>query len=393
MLWFKHDLRVDDHPGLLHAAATPGLSHTCCVFVVDVPAMRHLLLSPAGPEVLVATLTCLRSQLRALGNDLIIRVGDSAAELRSIISALGQGTALVAEAEAPGSAWARRLERTLVDSKSLPLVSTQASAWHDGPFDLNYRRWQAGRGAPSPPLGCPARLPPAPASVAPGDIPTPQQLRELLLQLPLASRSTMSLDSSDTEDVLGPSSAGEGAVLRRLAADAAATPADLLQAYLTAPASSGAAPSRSQADIDRLLARASAEQWSSQRLVAEAAAVLEPPSAPGASFNALLGPWLELGALSRRRVLQLTSGSPGTSLPAPVIPTRGAAAAKAAELSDFHHLLAERGFAENRPAGTAPSTRVMQWRWRGMRNEYYVCEPSNADTLPADAPAILLVRL
>lgn len=46
-LWYKNDLRVDDHPGLLAACAAGGVAP---VFVFDAKVLAPLLHMPAGPE-------------------------------------------------------------------------------------------------------------------------------------------------------------------------------------------------------------------------------------------------------------------------------------------------------------------------------------------------------
>lgn len=47
-VWFQHDLRISDHPGLL-AAIQSGAQHVVPFFCLDPALYAHLALMPAGP--------------------------------------------------------------------------------------------------------------------------------------------------------------------------------------------------------------------------------------------------------------------------------------------------------------------------------------------------------
>jgi hypothetical protein len=74
VVWFKQDLRVDDHPGLAAAAARG--TGCVCVFVVD-----EQCLPCAPPQLLVTALQALRRSLCEAGGELVVRVGAAEVEL------------------------------------------------------------------------------------------------------------------------------------------------------------------------------------------------------------------------------------------------------------------------------------------------------------------------
>ena len=78
LVWFKHDLRVDDHPGLV-AAAAPG-GRALCVYVLDPVLAARTSPGPCGAAALAGALACLRSSLRVRGADLVVvRAGPAGA--------------------------------------------------------------------------------------------------------------------------------------------------------------------------------------------------------------------------------------------------------------------------------------------------------------------------
>jgi len=127
VVWFRvGDLRVGDHPGL-HAVATDASARCVAAFVFD--PEEAALATPAAMRSTHESVACLRANLRAIGADLIVRVGDPAIELPAIVRAYG-ATSVTVKTELE---WARRsaLARTLdacaaagatrVDEWDLPL--------------------------------------------------------------------------------------------------------------------------------------------------------------------------------------------------------------------------------------------------------------------------------
>ncbi|GJP47821.1 hypothetical protein CLOM_g7003, partial [Closterium sp. NIES-68] len=92
IVWFKHDLRVNDHPGLhdLSAAgptdsaalAAATTSHAIPLFVFDPEILSAL---PASHlPLLLSAASSLRSSLRSLGSDLVVTRGDSSTAIAKL---------------------------------------------------------------------------------------------------------------------------------------------------------------------------------------------------------------------------------------------------------------------------------------------------------------------
>lgn len=72
VLWFKHDLRVDDHPGLVAASKHP--------IVVPIYVFDHRILSRFSDEMMELVLLAvedLRRSLKEQGSNLMIRFGQA----------------------------------------------------------------------------------------------------------------------------------------------------------------------------------------------------------------------------------------------------------------------------------------------------------------------------
>lgn len=125
--------------------------------------------------------------------------------------------------------------------------------------------------------------------------------------------------------------------------------------------------------------------------VAQAVAGHEVPSSRGASFSALVGPWLDLGAISPRMVVAEAS-KPGASA------VRSSLALRAIEASEFHRHLATKGAFALRPSDAHPAVQVRQYRWRGRQCEYCYLDPaalgiaSEQPLAGLEPPSILLVH-
>lgn len=88
-VWFKHDLRLSDHPGLL-AAVSSG-APIIPFFALCPSLYSPLALTPGGPAALLAGLTRLRAELRAAGSDLVVRLGPAWEVLAQVAGQAGVG--------------------------------------------------------------------------------------------------------------------------------------------------------------------------------------------------------------------------------------------------------------------------------------------------------------
>ncbi len=89
ILWFRQDLRLADNPALTHAAETGRV--IIPVYILDPgPGVRAM--GAASLWWLDKSLRALDATLRARGSRLILRRGDSEAELRRLIGETGAGT-------------------------------------------------------------------------------------------------------------------------------------------------------------------------------------------------------------------------------------------------------------------------------------------------------------
>ena len=167
VMWFRRDLRVEDHPALSAAAAR---GRTVCLFVVD-PAIlgRRHHQAPARLLFLRAGLEALDTQLRERGGRLVVRQGDPTTVVPAVARAVGAEHVHVTRDLSPlGRARDERVHRALaaIDVRFVPyggdlLVPPEALPGPDGAgyrvFTPFHRAWlnQAFVGAP---LAAPSAL-------------------------------------------------------------------------------------------------------------------------------------------------------------------------------------------------------------------------------------------
>jgi len=123
IVWFRAgDLRVHDHPGLAEAAAMTTRA-VIPLFVFDPSEIAHG--TPSDARALHEAVVALRASLRALGSDLVVRVGDPSMEMPSVAAALG-ATSLAAARELE---WARVAgwRETLA---ALRAAGVKCDTWH-----------------------------------------------------------------------------------------------------------------------------------------------------------------------------------------------------------------------------------------------------------------------
>jgi deoxyribodipyrimidine photo-lyase len=174
---FTRDLRVADHAGLGEAVRTS--EHVVPLFVLDDALLRRT--NGANRlAFLLDALADLRSSLRGLGADLVLRRGDPVVETLRVAEAAGASTVVVGDDAGP-YARARqerlvrecrraRLDLRVAETTSViaPGVVTPADRDHYRVFTPYWRRWLATPRRAVEPTPARLRLPPG---IAPGELP------------------------------------------------------------------------------------------------------------------------------------------------------------------------------------------------------------------------------
>lgn len=138
VVWFRDDLRVEDHPALLHAAA----GSVVCLYVLDETSPGVRTLGGAAKWWLHHSLLSLAGALDRLGVPLILRRGAAA----KIVPAV------VAEAGASGVVWNRRYggpERE-VDAQLKTALRSRGVSAHSFPGNLLHEPWTISTEAGTP---------------------------------------------------------------------------------------------------------------------------------------------------------------------------------------------------------------------------------------------------
>ena len=184
IVWFRRDLRLHDHPALLAACA--DRDEVVPLYVLDPTLINGRFASPNRTWFLLESVRALREALRELGSDLVVRVGDPRDIVPATARAAGADAVYVSRDHAPFGR-AR-------DAAVAAALASEEIAWHPrrgvlvhepdevrtgegGPFSVYspFRRaWEvlerrAVRGVPD-------HIPPLPADVTPGPIPSQADL-------------------------------------------------------------------------------------------------------------------------------------------------------------------------------------------------------------------------
>jgi deoxyribodipyrimidine photo-lyase len=99
IVWFRRDLRLHDHPALMSALA--GADRVVPLFVVDPALVGGRFASPNRTWLLLASLEALRASLRALGSDLVVRVGDPRVMVPALARETGAAAVVASREHAP----------------------------------------------------------------------------------------------------------------------------------------------------------------------------------------------------------------------------------------------------------------------------------------------------
>ncbi len=120
LVWFRRDLRSDDHAALHHALAESGRVHA--VFVFDPALLDPLPRADRRVEFIRHSLAALDAELRAAGGGLIVRHGDPMVEIPKLARELGVGQ-VHANTDYEPSAIAR-------DEAVARALTTSGIGWH-----------------------------------------------------------------------------------------------------------------------------------------------------------------------------------------------------------------------------------------------------------------------
>ncbi len=167
LLWFKRDLRVQDHPALAHAAA---LGPLLPLFVVEPEYWELPDVSGRQWAFLAETLTALQAELAALGQPLVVRQGEAVAVLERMRRRFGI-TRMVSHEET-GNGWTYARDRLVA-----AWARAQGVRWEEVPQCGVVRRlpsrdgWQGRRDRfmAAAQVATPEAL--APLEIAPGAVP------------------------------------------------------------------------------------------------------------------------------------------------------------------------------------------------------------------------------
>ncbi|MEX1316371.1 MAG: FAD-binding domain-containing protein [Synechococcaceae cyanobacterium] len=168
MLWFRRDLRLDDHPALVDACRRgPVLP----LFILDPDLLLHPETAPARVAFLLASLKALDHDLRRRGSRLLVRRGEPATVLTAVVRQFG-AAGVVAHIDSErlvGRVRDARVQRSLA-AAGIPL------RWLEPPGGCSallaypaYRRFWHDQMALGP-IPAPSRIPtPAPPAAQEGD--------------------------------------------------------------------------------------------------------------------------------------------------------------------------------------------------------------------------------
>ncbi|KAL6779808.1 hypothetical protein ACKKBG_A13810 [Auxenochlorella protothecoides x Auxenochlorella symbiontica] len=424
MVWFKHDLRVDDHPGLCECGESAPM---LAVFCYDPEVYAHTVLDGAahGAQALATALQRLTRDLADRGVQLLVTSGSWQEVIPDLAAAAGVRRVL-AEDEVESGARAR----VQAVAARLP-AGTQLHTW-TAPLRAGYSDTHAdgadSQGAAAAPLDPPAQLlgvqPPAVQTAVPLSAKEMERLAVLAVGAQLhpslqswwkerasvtlghdegASGPALPLDSQGALDALDArrSDLEEGAGAPHLGAATSLPAPGRANGADTGIAPRGASPAASRTPRDAGLWTQDGVaaylrlglQGDSEESGAELASLVEQhsrPAHPSGCFPAIFSRALTLGALSRRRVAaqaravladQAAAGRQGLwRLRRQNRTAKAHVALAAVEASDFHLEMARA-----REGREVHGARLGHWRWRGTLTDYLVAgDPT--------APAILLVH-
>ena len=347
VLLFKHDLRVDDHPGLHRV-----LQSDCSVvplYCLDPQLLFSYLRIPGGVELLHSALCSLRKSLMAMDSYLIVRIGSLPETLAQFVKETGTQTILM-EAEVD-IIWQEAIDRFKSIVPEVAIEEWTCQMYPSQNYCPVFKDIQKTYDLQKP-LSPPSRLPSAHLNKQQDDdsqIPDIDNLKQLLMQ-------TRQMNFQNDEF---PSDRFDRC------------PIDLRQQWSVHLCSDQASPVRW---LQRYLDVSShAVKHPENNTLLQMILTTEDSSFPGISFSSLFALPLSLGILSPRRVAcEVQEG---------VRRGRQSALSKAALFSsesvDFHGYLA-REILRNGCKATPGSSVKRFWKWQGFLTEFAISKPKNS---------------
>lgn len=177
VVWFKRDLRVEDHAALAQACARAQGGRLIALYIAEPEMWAQPDMSGRQWDFTAETLRGLREDLRARGGDLVVRIGDVVTLLRALHRR--HPIARLWSHEETGNGWTYRRDLAVKAFCRQAGIDWREARQFGVLRGLRDRdRWAGAweRLMRAPQVAAPVRLPPLPDGMEPGPIPTAAQL-------------------------------------------------------------------------------------------------------------------------------------------------------------------------------------------------------------------------
>ncbi|CAN1265269.1 Pheophytinase, chloroplastic [Linum perenne] len=374
IVWFKQDLRVDDHPGIVVAS---GFQAVIPVYVFD-----HRILSRYSDEMLELVLFALEDLRRSLirmGSNLMIRFGDAEAVIRSLALEVRSSKVIVEEeVEYHLLKMVEIVEKTLTEmplSAENPKIVQWRTPFHDlkslTGLPANYEEFKKLKLSITSPVPQPDILPGSEFELDWGALPTMDQLKVYMDQNPSILEETWtSVKDISTETILQRRHKGSKFVdssNRSLMQRKKLKNTVFVTEEQNFVGGGSSSVLNGLAAYLRYLEGTARDDWQELHTKLRSAETRD-----GASFPALFGPALSLGIISRRKVYTEAirydrERNGGFRSPFGYSTVTIAAAVNAVCSMEWYWLMARKGQLNGEGLS---STRI--WRWNGFLVQYTV---------------------
>ena len=385
LLWFKHDLRVDDHPFFAQSqSAQDGL--VVPLFVFDPAAYSPYQETAADIEWLEKVLRSLKAKLRALGSDLVVRVGKAEDVIAEVCDQYSVDE-IVTSREA-NCLWSDKMRAIAESAQCAPLRTYMYTMIGENTgWAYPMRASELGQWGLSAPIDPPRGL--ASPAIEDAAVPSAQALRDSL-RGSLGSEEA-SAGAKDEGPKYGGAYCGSDFLVKDPQRAAALRCFDLsgdhdevvsqMGQYFSAFQSAGAEDGGGRAESK------------GKESVGPLALEMEVPGGFGQSFNVLFRKHLSQGVVSPGQVYRMAEAFkqgefPPSSSPEAQAPLaqalqnkvgwghKGANAAMAAALKfDYAHNLHQYSLGKRRMVADE-RVEHKSWMWRGCHQEFLQARPS-----------------